>query len=128
TSTRLRRSPARLLGLTRRTWLVAGASAAAILVALSSIAFLRPQRVVTQDQLAAEVTGWLVNLPPSAWQPISKLPRGVVIDPAVAAKPQQWQRPAVHSSGWPGSVVAIDLTPPGSGPRAILFVVTSSAG
>src|SRR5207237_10937160 len=126
-STPLRRSSPRLLGLTRRTWLVAGASAAAILVAFGSFALFRPQPVIAQEQLAAEVTGWLAKLPPSAWQPIGKLPRGMAIDPAVAAQPQQWQRPSVHASGWLDSVVAIDLTPPGSGPRAMLFVVTSSA-
>jgi hypothetical protein len=126
-ATAIARQPsARRFRWTRRSWLVAGASAAALLVAASSLVLRRPRRVVTEQQLASEVMGWL-KPPDSGWQPIGNLPPGIAIDAAVAAKPLRWQRITVRASGWTGNATAFELAPAGSGPRAFLFVVNSSA-
>lgn len=111
----------------RRRWLIVAALTTAALLLLAALPLFRSRRGVSQQQLAADVTVWLSNLQPKAWQPVGKLPHNVALDPAVIAKPQQWQGSMANTPAWSSSVVAIDLMPPGAGSRAILFAVTTPA-
>jgi hypothetical protein len=122
---------ARQLRITRRKALFAAGSLAAIaLIALSTYQWLKPRRLIPQGELAAAVTDWLATLPPKGWSALSgtaKLPGGTDIDPAVIGQPRQWQRLASSSvRGWSAKITAIDLASADQ-PRAILFIVKSSA-
>jgi hypothetical protein len=114
----------------RRRWLLAGGSLALVaLLALSAYPWLRTVHVVAREELGGQAAQWLQQLPTNSWQAANRLPPNVAIDPAVAARPRQWQPLTIQRpSGWSASVTAVDLSPSGpEAPRAVLFVVKSSA-
>ncbi len=115
----------------RQWWLTGGVIALATLLVAIALPFVRLEREVVQEELGLDVAGWLSNLsqPTSKWKPVATvaLPQGMELDPAVNGKALRWQSfPVRGSGGWTGTVTAIDLRPAGQ-PRAMLFVVRSSA-
>ena len=86
------------------------------------------QRTVSQHELAGDVGKLLGKLNPNMWRPIAggALPKGIVVDSAILARPVQFQDIAYQSdAGWSSTVTAINISPAGR-PKAILFVVRSS--
>jgi hypothetical protein len=119
-----RRSPV----VSRRFIAVAGSLALVMLLAISAYQF-RPRsgRLVTQDELSSAVAGWLVQTArqPQAWN--DGQPKDLALDGTVSDRAHRWQQFQIASeNGWSARVTAIDLAPPEK-PRAILFVVQSSA-
>ena len=113
--------------MSRRMLMAAGLLALVALIAVSIDYVRQSPHEIAREDLSGDVTSWLSSLPAKSWRPVSTLPKGVAIDQAVVAQPRQWQ--TVHqanSSGWSGTVTAIDLGP-AAGPRAVLFVVRSNA-
>jgi hypothetical protein len=114
--------------ISRRQWLLIGGSVATIfvIVVCARLFLFGHQPPISHQELAADAGGWMNRLAPANWQ-TGKLPSGVAMDRAVLATPRQWQAVREpHSSGWQGNVTAIDLAASGK-PRAVLFVVRSSA-
>jgi hypothetical protein len=117
----------RVRSLRRRVFIAAGSLALVALVAVSFIYVRQTPREIAREELSGDVAGWLVALPAKNWRPVPTLSKGIEVDRAVVAQPRQWQIVShVKSSGWSGTVTAIDLAPPTS-PRAVLFVVRSNA-
>jgi hypothetical protein len=113
----------------RQWWLAGGAAALAGLIVAIAVPLMRTERVVAREELEADVAGWLSSLQANKWQPAATtaLPKGVELDPAVNGKALRLHSfHARGNNGWTGDVTAIDLRPAGQ-PRAILFVVRSSA-
>jgi hypothetical protein len=113
----------------RHWWLACGAAALAALVVALAAPFVRLEREVAQEELSGDVAGWLSNMPANKWLPATTaaLPKGVELDSSVNGKALRWQSfQARGNNGWIGDVTAIDLRPAGQ-PRAMLFVVRSSA-
>jgi len=112
----------------RRQALLMGGSIATILVIVVCARLFLFGRTgpIGHQELAGDVGGWMNRLAQANWQ-TGKLPSGITMDRAVLATPRQWQAVREpHSTGWQGNVMAIDLAAPGK-PRAVLFVVRSSA-
>jgi hypothetical protein len=113
----------------RQWWLAGGAAALAASIVAMAAPFVRPEREVVQEELSGDVAGWMSNMAANKWQSAATvaLPKGVELDSAVNGKALQWQSFQVRGNkGWTGTVTAIDLRQAGQ-PRAILFVVRSSA-
>jgi hypothetical protein len=113
----------------RQWWLAGGGMALAAMLAAVAFPFLRPAQIVARDELGADVAGWLANLNANKWQSVASaaLPKESSLDPAVNGHALRWQSfPARGNSGWAGKVTAVDLRPADQ-PRAILFVIRSSA-
>jgi hypothetical protein len=114
--------------VSRRFIAVAGSLALVTLFAISAYQFWpRSGRLVTKDELSSAVAGWLVQTArqPQAWN--DGQPKDVALDGTVSGRAQRWQQFQMASeNGWSARVTAIDVAPPGK-PRAILFVVQSSA-
>jgi hypothetical protein len=113
----------------RRWWAASGAVALAALLAAVALPLMRPRPEVVQDELGLDVAGWLSNLPANKWQSVATvaLPKESELDPAVNGKALRWQSfPTRGNRGWSGTVTAIELRSADQ-PRAILFVVRSSA-
>jgi hypothetical protein len=119
----------RQIRLSRRQMLWAGGGVA--LVALLAVGVSQigwSQRTVAQHELAGDVGKLLGKLGPKAWRPLDggALPKGIVLDSAILAKPVQVQDVVYQSdAGWSANVTAINIAPAGR-PKAILFVVRSS--
>jgi hypothetical protein len=112
----------------RRRWLLASGSVAlTALVAVSASLWFRQPRLVTASELAGAVMAWQGQPADDAWQTASSLPRDLALDPAIAGGPLRWQKVrAGGSHDWSGIVGVVELSPPG-GPRAVVYVVRSSA-
>jgi hypothetical protein len=113
----------------RQWWLVGGAAALATLIAAFTVPFVRSEREVAQGELSSDVAGWISSVTASEWRPTATtaLPKGIELDSAVNGKALQWQSIQTRDhNGWTGEVTAIDLRPAGQ-PRAMLFVVRTSA-
>jgi len=112
----------------RNWWVVGGAVALAVLVVAFAAPFVvRSVRDVAQNELSGDVAGWISSVTANKWRPITTMPKEIELDSAVIGKALQWQSiQARDHSGWTGEVTAIDLRPAGQ-PRAMLFVVRSSA-
>lgn len=117
----------RARSLRRQVLIAVGSLAMVALVAVSVIYVHQSPRAIAREELSGDVAGWLAALPAKNWRAMPTLPKGVEIDRAVIAQPRQWQVLShPKSSGWLGTVTAIDLAPSTS-PRAVLFVVRSNA-
>ena len=113
--------------LRRRVLIAAGSLALVALLAISVIYVRQAPGEVAREELSGDVASWLAALPAKNWGPMPTLSKGLEVDRAVAAQPRQWQiLSQAKSSGWSGTVTAIDLAPP-TAPRAVLFVVRSNA-
>lgn len=125
-----RANAGRFSRLSRRQVLVAGGSLAAS--ALGGFAIYRlakPQRVVSRDELAADLSSWPGRLEEGGWRDVTSepLPKGVVLDSAVLGGPVAHQSFWHESAkGWSGKITAISLAPAGQ-PVAMVFVVAANA-
>lgn len=114
--------------ISRRQVLLIGGSIATILVIVvcARVFLFGKTPPIGHQELASDVGGWMNRLAQADWRS-GKLPGGVTMDSAVLAPARQWQTVrGPNSAGWKGSATAIDLAAPGK-PRAVLFVVRSSA-
>jgi hypothetical protein len=121
---------ARRIRLSRRQMLWAGGGVALVILVAVGVSQLGwSQRTVAQHELAGDVGKLLGKLDPKTWRSLAggALPKGIVLDSAIVAKPVQVQDVAYQSdAGWSSTVTAINIAPAGR-PKAILFVVRSSA-
>jgi hypothetical protein len=111
-----------------RRWLLAGGSALVLALGVGLYQGLRPPRTVKEAELGGAVESWLTQLQPSLWRSLAsgKYPPEFPPDPSVSATPRQWQALNSSQNGWSASLAAVDIAPAGR-PRAVLFVIRSSA-
>jgi len=113
----------------RRNWMIAiGSTAAVLLAGLAAWQFARPARVVSADELSMAVSQWASDGQALAaeWKTPARLPGAYKPPPAIKAPVNRWRSLPLAKGGFAAGGAAIYFTPPGA-PRAALFVFSSRA-